>query len=98
MPDPKQIPQLVSELYGMSKDYLRQETIDPMKRLGRVAGFGLAAGLVFAFAALFLGLGLYALYRQVLPEGDWWVVLARGLTALTCLAVAGLVGWRIAKS
>jgi hypothetical protein len=98
MADRKELPQLVTELVDMSKEYLRQETIEPAKALGRFAGIGLAAGLVFAVAALFGGLAAYALYRQVLPDGDWWVVLARGLTVLTTAAFAGLIGWRITKT
>ncbi|HSJ28608.1 MAG TPA: phage holin family protein [Acidimicrobiia bacterium] len=97
MADPKELPRLVTELLDMSKEYLRQETVEPAKKLGRFAGVSLAAGFVFAVAALFGGLAAYALYRQVLPEGDWWVVLARGLTVLTTGAVAGLIGWRLTK-
>lgn len=98
MADPKELPQLLTELVDMSKAYLRQETIEPAKELGRFAGIGLAAGAVFAIAALFGGLAAYALYRQVLPDGEWWLVLARGLTMLTTAAVAGLIGWRISKA
>jgi hypothetical protein len=97
MPDPRELPQLVTELVDMSKAYLRQETIEPAKRLGRFAGLGLGAGLVFAAAALFVGLGAYALFGQILPEGEWWVVLARGLTVLVTGAGAGLIAWRISK-
>ncbi len=98
MADPKELPQLVSELVDMSKEYLRQETIEPAKRLGRFAGFGLGGGFLFAAAALFIGLGSYALFGQLLPTGEWWTVLARGLTALVCGAAAGLIAWRISKS
>lgn len=98
MADPKELPELVTELVDMSKTYLRQETVEPAKALGRFAGFGLAAGFVFAIAALFAGLGAYALYRQLLPEGEWWIVAARGFTVLTTGALAGLIGWRISKS
>jgi hypothetical protein len=98
MADPRELPQLFTELLDMSKQYLRQETIEPAKRLGRFAGMGLGAGAVFAVAALFAGLGVYALFGQLLPEGEWWVVLARGLTALVTAAFAGLIGWRMTKS
>jgi hypothetical protein len=98
MADPKELPQLVTELLDMSKEYLRQETVEPAKKLGRFAGFALAAGFVFGVAALFGGLAAYALYRELLPEGEWWLVLARGLTLLTTGAVAGLIGWRLTKT
>lgn len=79
----------------MSKEYLRQEAIEPAKKLGRMAGFGFAAGAALAFAALFAVLGVYALFGEVLPEGDWWTVLARGLTVLVAAGLAGLIGWRM---
>jgi hypothetical protein len=98
MADPKELPQLVTELVDMSKAYLRQETIEPAKALGRFAGLGLAAGFAFAIAALFGGLAAYALYRLVLPDGEWWLVLARGLATLTTAAVAALIGWRMTRT
>lgn len=94
----KELPQLVTELVDLSKEYLRQETVEPAKRLGRHAGFGIGAGVIFAFGALFLGLGVYALFQLVLPEGEWWIVLARGLTVLACGGAAGLIGWRLSQT
>lgn len=98
MADPRELPQLVTELVDMSKAYLVQETVEPAKKLGRFAGMGLAAGLVFAIGALFLGFGAYALLKVVLPDGEWWLVLATGLSALFCGACAGLIGWRMTSS
>lgn len=87
----------MTELVDMSKTYLQQETIEPAKQLGRMAGLGVAAGLALAFGSLFFVLGAYALLGEVLPAGEWWVVLARGLTALIALLGAGLVGWRMSR-
>ena len=50
-----------------------------------------------AFAALFFGLASYALFLQVLPEGEWYVVLARGLTVIVTGGLAGLLGWRMSS-
>lgn len=97
MADPKEIPDLVTDLVDLSKEYLKQETIEPAKQLGKRAGFAVGAGLLFAFAALFLGLGAYALFRAVLPTGEWWVVLARFLTVLVAAGGAGIVGWRMSR-
>ncbi len=97
MTSPKEIPELATELIELSKEYLRQETIEPARRLGRLAGFGLAAGLLFAVAALFLGLGVYAALRRVLPDGPWYVVLARGLTVVFTGGAAAFIGWRMTK-
>jgi hypothetical protein len=98
MAGPQEIPELVTELVGMSKEYLRQETLEPAKKLGRLAGFGIGAGAVFAFAAMFVVLGAYALFREVLPEGEWWLVLSRFLTVVVALAGVGILGWRMSKA
>lgn len=97
MADPTELPQMVTELVGMSKEYLKQETIEPAKKLGRYAGIGLGVGFIMAFAALFFGLAAYALFKQVLPDGEWYLVLARGLTVVVSGVVAGLLGWRMSK-
>lgn len=97
MADPKQIPELATELFDMSKEYLRQETLEPAKRLGAFAGFALGGSFLLAAAAIFAVLGAYSLLQLVLPEGAWYLVLARGLTALAAGIGVGLIGWRMAQ-
>jgi Putative Actinobacterial Holin-X, holin superfamily III len=95
MPEPKQIPELVAELVDMSKEYLRQETLEPAKRLGRFAGMSLGGAVLFSFAAVLLTLGLFALLRRLLPDTQWWAVLARLFTALGAGGAAALIAWRM---
>jgi hypothetical protein len=97
MSDPKELPQLVTELTGLSKQYLMQETIEPAKRLGRVAGMGLAAGALFALGAIFLGVALTLLLVMVLPEGDLWKALAYLISTLVLGGTAGLIIWRATR-
>ena len=97
MPDPKQIPELTTELFEMSKEYLLQETVEPAKKLGAYAGLGVAGALVFAVAVVLGMLGVYALFQTVLPETAWYNVLARGLTVVVGLAGAGLIAWRMSR-
>jgi hypothetical protein len=94
---PQDLPELVRELVDMSKEYLRQETLDPAKRLGKHAGFGLSGGALFALASVLLTLGAFALFRRLLPEGPWWGILARGLTVLLAGGAAGLIVWRLSS-
>ncbi len=91
MPDPKEIPQLTTQLIEMSQEYLRQETIEPAKRLGKHAGMGLGGAAVFSLGGVFLVLALYSGLKMVLPDGEWWVVLARLLAALGGAGAAGIV-------
>jgi hypothetical protein len=95
MAEPREIPQLTSELIDMSREYLRQETIEPAKALGKHAGFGFGGAILFSMGGLLLVFALYALLRILFPETEWYEVLARFLTFLGAAIAAGLVGWRI---
>jgi hypothetical protein len=95
MASPQEIPQIATELVEMSREYLRQETLEPAKRLGKQAGMGLGGAIVMAIGAVCLAWGLYYGLTRLLPDGEWWIVLARGLTAIAAAAAAGIVAWRI---
>jgi hypothetical protein len=95
MPEPHEIPQLTGELIDMSREYLRQETLEPAKRLGKTAGMGIGGAVATSLGAFFLVLALYSGLKMWLPVGEWWVVLARFITALAAAGGAGLVVWRM---
>lgn len=97
MSGPQELPQLVTELTDLSKQYLMQETIEPAKRLGRVAGMGLAAGVLFAFGSIFIGIAIALLLVSVLPEGDLWKALAYLIATLLLAGTAGLIIWRATR-
>ena len=95
MANPQEIPQIATELVEMSREYLRQEIVEPAKRLGKHAGMGIGGALIMAVGAVCLAWGLYYGLTMVLPEGEWWVVLARGLTAIAAAGAAAIIVWRI---
>lgn len=85
---PTSIPEIATELYELARDYAKQETIDPLRGLGRFLAFGVAGALLLGIgtALLLLG-GLRALQTET---GD---VLDGNLSWLPYLIVtaAGLV-------
>ncbi len=89
-----ELPQLAAELVDLSKQYLRQETLEPAKRLGKVAGFSVGAGFLFAIASILLATAGMRLLVDVLPEGELWRALALFGSALVLGGTAGLVIWR----
>lgn len=95
MKDFQEIPQLSRDLFEMSKEYLKQETIEPAKALGKQAGMGVGGALLFSLGAFLLMLGIYSLFRMVLPDTEWYIVLARFLTAIVAAGSTGLVAWRL---
>jgi len=95
MPSPQEIPQIATDLVEMAREYLRQETLEPAKKLGKHAGMGIGGALVMAIGAVCLAWGLYYGLTMWLPEGEWWVILARGLTAIAAAGAAALIAWRM---
>lgn len=95
MPDPQEIPQIATDLVTMSREYLRQETLEPAKKLGKQAGMAIGGAIIMAIGAISFAWAIYYGLQLVLPEGEWWVVLARGLTAIIAAGAAGIFAWRI---
>lgn len=91
MPEAREIPALTSELVELSKEYLRQETIEPAKRLGKLVGFSLLAGLLFGIGGVLLSIAGLRVINDALPESDLWTSLGFVVTALLALVVAGAV-------
>ena len=88
-----ELPGLVTEFVDLSKAYLKQETVEPARQLGRFAGFAIGAAVAFSFSALFAGIALLRLLLDVLPDGPYWTVLGYLLTAVgLALVGAALVG------
>lgn len=94
---PQELPDLVRDLWAMSKEYFRQETLEPGKRLGKQAALGGAAALSFSLAALLFTFGAFALLRRLLPDTQWWAVAARLFTFLIAGLAAGLIIWRMSN-
>lgn len=93
----RELPQQVGEFIELAKAYVKQRTVEPAKALGRAAGFGFAAALLFTVAALFLAVAGMRLIVDALPDTKIWGGLGYILAALGLLGVAGIIGWRATK-
>lgn len=84
----KSIPEVLSELWELLVSYGKQETIEPLKGIGRFVGYGLAAAIVGSTGIVLLTLaGLRALqdHNDGHLTGNWnWVPY---LAALVLLAI-----------
>ncbi len=91
MPGPTELPQLVTEFVDLSKEYLRQETVEPAKQLGRFAGFTVAASILFAIGGLLLAVAGVRGIIYLLPEGPNWSALGYVLAALAIGVIIGMM-------
>lgn len=68
MPEPstaKSVPEVATELWSLTKDYARQETVEPLKGVGRYVAYGLGGALLGGFGVAML---LLALLRALQTE------------------------------
>jgi hypothetical protein len=49
---------VIQDIWQLTKDYARQETVDPLKALGKFVGVGLAGSVVLGLGLMFLALSL----------------------------------------
>lgn len=81
---------LVEELRDLVVDYVKQETVDPAKQLGKRFAFSIAGGTVLGIGFVMALLGILRLFQTevwVFPEpGTNWSWLPYVLTA-----VAGVI-------
>ena len=92
-----ELPELTTEFVDLAKQYVQERTVEPAKKLGRLAGLGFAAAMVFVMAALFLGIAGTRTIVDLMPDGNIWSGLGYVLGSLGLLMVTGLVMWRASK-
>ena len=95
-PEPKSMPEVATELWALTKDYARQETVDPLKGVGRYLGYGAAGALLGGVGVILLMLaGLRALQTET---GDALDGNLSWLPYLIVLVVAAaLVAWAVTR-
>ncbi|MBM3672947.1 MAG: hypothetical protein FJW86_12320 [Actinobacteria bacterium] len=93
------LPQLVLELRDLVVSYVKQETVAPLKQLGRYVGFGIAGAFLLGLGSLLLGVGgLRALQTETGDtfKGDWsWAPY--GIMFVT-LMTSGVLVWSARRS
>jgi len=91
---PAPIPQLIGELKDLVGGYVRQETVVPLKSLGRYLGFGIAGAFLLGIGALLLGVGLLRVLQEETGDtfaGDY--SFAPYLITFVALIVGGALTW-----
>jgi hypothetical protein len=96
---PKPIADILRELWELLTAYAKQETVDPLRSLGRYLGYGLGGAALLAMGVFFLALsGLRALQTET---GDVftgaWSAAPYVIVALVLVAIAALAASRITR-
>ena len=85
------------DAFQLTVDYVKQETIQPLKGLGRFLGYGIVGSFALAFGILLLLIGVLRLLQSetgTTLTGHWsWVPYASVI--LLGVVVIGVAVWRI---
>ena len=85
------------DAFQLTVDYLKQETVQPLRGLGRFLYMGIAGSFFLAFGILLILLGVLRLLQTetgTALTGDWsWVPYAA--VFVLGIAVIGVAVWRI---
>jgi hypothetical protein len=73
----KNVPETLQDLKDLLISYAKQETVDPLRNLGRYLGFGLAGMALLTLGTFFLGMALLRFLQTMVGgvfDGFWsWV-------------------------
>ncbi len=88
------------EIQEMVVSYAKQETIDPLKTLGRYLAFGLAGSLAMFLGSLFLGLGVLRLMQsfEVFSGSSLASLLPYTITIAALVLIMALMGMSLSRA
>ncbi len=85
--------ELIRELRSLVVVYAKQETVDPLKSLGRYLAWGIAGSILLGVGGLFLSVGLLRLIQT--QTGGWldggWSFVPYVIVLLFAAAAIGLL-------
>lgn len=104
-PEPKGPAEQLNELKDLIVGYAKQETIDPLKALGRMLGFGIAGaimigtGLLLGLLALLRGLQSIEVFNDpTMTTGGTWSWVPYAITFVVGLVLAVIFLVRLIKA
>ena len=92
----KSLPGEAQELFQLVIGYAKQETLDPVKNLGRFVGFGMAGALLGSLGAVLLLLGALRLLQT--ETGDAFDGNLTFVPYFVVLAVSGAIAFGALRS
>lgn len=98
MAEPREIPELVTDLVDMTKQYAIQETVEPAKKLGKAAGMSLLAGLLWTIGAILVSVAGMRYLVRALPDTPLSSALGYTIAAVALLLVAGFIMWVVTRN
>lgn len=89
----------IAEIWELVRDYAKQETIDPLRNVGRFLGYGIGGTLLVGLGVFFLSLAaLRALQEETTVFHGAWSFSPYLIVGVGLLVVAALAGLAATRS
>jgi uncharacterized membrane protein YidH (DUF202 family) len=100
--DDKSLPTQVGELWRLVLAYFRQETVEPVRNLGRFVGLGVAGSLVLGLGVGLLLLGTLRFFQtetgSTFTGHLSWIPYFIMLIVSVVLAIVAVAGWSMTRT
>ena len=84
------------DLLGLFRRYVRQETVEPLRSLGRYLLFGIAGSLMVSIGCVLVAIGVLRGFQVWAVLDGWWswvpYLVAALLLGIVGVGVAGRIG------
>lgn len=87
----------IDELRTMVTDYAKQQTVDPLKRLGDWVKFGLVGAVLLSMGGFLIGLGVLRLLQTMDWTDNNWSFLPYVIVFVLLIAGAGACFYAMSK-
>ena len=90
----------LQEIQELVVSYAKQETIEPLKQLGRYLGFGLAGSVCIFIGTFFLGLGVLRLLQSIEAFGgtSWASAIPYSITIVLLAMIVIWMGLSLSRA
>lgn len=85
------VSRIVNELITLIKTYLMEQTLVPLKRLGRYIGMGIAGSIFFSLGVLFASIGFLRFLQSLSTFEGTFSFVPYLLVSIADLAVLGVM-------
>jgi len=88
------------EVQQLLVSYAKQETVEPLKTLGRYFGFGIGGSLLIALGTFFVGLGVLRVTQTVerFAGSSWASTLPYVITLVVLVLFLGLISLALGRA
>lgn len=85
------LPKQISELYELVVEYVKSQTINPLKRLGRYIGMGIVGALFISTGLILVSIGFLRYLQTLSVFDDTYSFVPYIIVSIVVLAVIGLL-------